>query len=103
MIDWLAGIRTGARRFRIQADPIVRLPVPKAERVGTEPPMDQSWGRIAGGSGRHARRLIEPPAVLPVARLGASSQRDGDIDGRGPKLNGLGLPAHDVAPGVPAI
>ena len=65
------------RAFRTESPPVSHSgrthrfdpPVPQAEGVGTEPPMDQSWGRIAGCSWRRCADLIEPPAVLPVARL----------------------------------
>ena len=56
--------------------------IPQAEGVGTEPPMGPVMGQDCRGLLAQLRRLIEPPAVLPVARLGASSDSDGDIDGR---------------------
>ena len=75
-----AGCAFGPDRIDCAA---TRFPSMSRRRAGSEPPMDRSWGRIAGRSARSiAPPSPEPPVVLPVARPrqeareGASAHRE---------------------------
>ena len=96
-----AGLRTEARRFRIRTDHRFVRRFRKPKGSARNRPWTSHGAGLPGALGAELRRLIEPPAVLPVARPGASSEAMATSTAAAPETEWPGLPAHTIAPGAP--